>query len=241
MSNARSAIKYLRAKKNSWAASTRRSERHRMKVLLRAIEDSGDLGAEGVFKALSHHLSPYSLNTYMVRYAAWQSWAGNTEPKRWMDENRNHFKYSYERKIPLIGLQKAKELIGKVKDEEVKKAALLILSTGMRTCELKTFDGSTVVGKGSKRRKIFTDKKPISVEYSRLYWELKKVGLKPHDLRKIYATEVVKRGATQWELLDIMGWSNVQTATSYVGTEGSRLESLAHFDLSGSNGDDRSS
>ena len=85
-------------------------------------------------------------------------------------------------------------------------------------------------GKGSKVRKVFgTDTckhDQAGVTYSQFYRALKKVDLKPHDLRKVFLTEAVAQGATHFELCKLAGWASINTASSYIGVKDKTLEEL---------------
>ena len=59
------------------------------------------------------------------------------------------------------------------------------------------------------------------MSYSTLWRELKKVGLKPHDLRKIAGSKFVELGLNEYDLLKVMGWNNIETAKSYIAPKNS--------------------
>lgn len=52
--------------------------------------------------------------------------------------------------------------------------------------------------------------------YSTFLRELKKVGLKPHDLRKLCATELKRQGMSDIDLMKAMGWESITTAKAYL-------------------------
>jgi len=44
----------------------------------------------------------------------------------------------------------------------------------------------------------------------------KGIGLTPHSLRKLFATKLVTSGMTLPDVCNVMGWSSMQTAMSYL-------------------------
>lgn len=213
---------YLSNHAKVWSPTTLRSETYRMRTIEPYISDP-----QGLWEALQS-LAPYTRRTYFIRARKYHDWVG-TSPNpftKFMEENAQLFRHVYEKKRPDMALEEAKGRIAQIKDSQARDAAMLLLSTGMRTCELKSYDGKTVVGKGGKRREVYGGKKPVRCSYKKLYKHLVKVGLKPHDLRKIFATELVRNGANEFELTHIMGWSDINVALSYVNSDNKKLSRL---------------
>jgi integrase len=75
-----------------------------------------------------------------------------------------------------------------------------------------------VRGKGGKERILFGDGSAFrNINLNTLRRELKKVGLKPHSLRKLFVTRLAKRGdLTDADLCEVMGWESYETARSYI-------------------------
>lgn len=211
---------YIESHAKVWASSTLRSERHRLNAMAKGLDSPESLWG------LLQDYAPYSRRTYFTRASKFMEWCGNNSFTVWAGKHPHLFRNAYTRRQPIVSYESAKQAIAKIKHDASRLAAQLMLSTGMRYCELETFDGVRVIGKGGKERRIFTECKPVVVDYQVLYRTLKTVGLKPHDLRKLFASELVRRGANEFELTRIMGWSNMQTALSYVRSDEGRLEAL---------------
>ena len=99
----------------------------------------------------------------------------------------------------------------------------------MRFSEFQTIEDGVVVGKGGRRREIYVTDLPRpkgDVSYGTFYRHLKEVGLKPHDLRKACLTRLVEQGANEFELCEIAGWRNLNTASSYIKANKAKLKAL---------------
>jgi integrase len=103
-------------------------------------------------------------------------------------------------------------------DEPTRVFALAMLTSGLRLSEALKVNGATmVIGKGGKARQVYNA--PLTsdgVSIKRLRTSLATVGLTPHMLRKLAATQAVELGAREADLLAMFGWSSAQTASYYV-------------------------
>ena len=219
---------YLKARESSWSPTTLRSETARLSKVSEVVQK----GPEALMEH-SNSLKPYSRQTLWVRVIDFVDWCiekgylnGLNSFKRYRRDNRQVFKNFYQRRHPKVSYQRALSRISNIPDIKTRQAATFILQNGLRACELKTLQDSHVVGKGGKLREIHHRGQAHAVPYNTLYKELQRVGLKPHDLRKIFATEMVARGATEFELTELMGWSSLTPALSYVRVKPSRLKEL---------------
>lgn len=209
---------YLKAHELAWSSNTLRSERAR---LLTRAEDLERLTPQALYGLLAKEgLSSYSIKTTFIRIKDFYRWAslGDTYEK-FMEEHARLFKNAYKRERIEVTYQEAKERINSLPDQEIRTLALDILRSGMRAQEAITRSGSEVVGKGGKRRHVFvcsSTKAPENVKYHALYRALKSVGLKPHTLRKLAATELARKGLQAHDLCEVFGWSNINTAQNYL-------------------------
>lgn len=205
---------YLQSKALAWSPSTLRSERHR----LTAVAAWMSLPAAEFFSQLQTKYKPYAVKTTMLRAAECLAFHGDNSYKEFMQVNARLFKNCYERKLVGMTFEQAKKRIEKITNEQARQAAKLMLTTGMRVHEALKYDGSgKVIGKGDRMRAIFsTERISGETNYASIYKELKKVGLKPHDLRKLAATQLAKAGFKEADLMAVMGWSNIQTASNYL-------------------------
>jgi len=228
--------KYLTEKKLAWADTTIRSTKYR----LMSISDVLTLQDPLALWTHIERLKPYSRVTVFTNVVSFFDWlleekhlTGVNEYKKFRRKNAKLFKNAYRTRKPTVSYQEAEHRIGTIKDGEVRSKCLELLSAGLRYTEsLSRVDGG-VIGKGGKWREIFTKKyklkpSPWSKSYSHLRRHLANIGLKPHDLRKLFLTELVKHNANEFELCQIAGWASITTASSYIKTERNRLEELVN-------------
>ena len=215
---------YLWSKQNAWSKSTLKSERARIMSTV-PLDIPVDAFAVEHVKEKLPSLAPYTRNTLWIRIVDLVEWLiqrnyiqGPNYFKIWQQDNRQLFKYNYERKTPSISYSEALTRIETITDEQDYKKAVQLLTGGLRWAESFTVtEDGWITGKGNKTRQVFV--KPV--EYHKSYNYFRKTlqqntGLKPHDLRKIKATELVRRGANLFQLCYFMGWSNTNTGLSYI-------------------------
>jgi integrase len=221
---------YLESKKLAWANSTQRSERYRLLSLASVLT--------GEPHVLWSHLeavgmAPYTRVTAWTRVTEFWQWMldegkvqGRNEYQKFRKTNARLFKNTYNRQPARYSFKQAVSRISRIRQDILRTAAEKLLTNGLRISEIRNLRDGQVTGKGNKSRKYFGQVIGVSVPEHQLREALGRVGLKPHDLRKICASELVKRGASPFELREIMGWSSVETAMSYVKLEDKRLEQL---------------
>lgn len=207
--------KFIDSKKHAWSDVTKRKVRSDLLRYKDAI--TGD--AEELWESISH-LSPYSRVTLWTRVSSyWDFVSSGPNPyKAWREQNARQFKNAYKRKTPEITYSAAKEAIAKIQDVEVRGKAMQLLVGGLRWSESFTVtEQGYCIGKGGKSRKVFVP--PIEYTKSKSYFEkeLKKVlDVTVHDLRKIRMTDLARQGLPPEDLCKIAGWSNFNTAASYL-------------------------
>ena len=209
---------YLDFKKNSWAPSTKRSEGWRLKGLLPLLNQSG-LNPSNFYDLIKEEYGAYTTRTIFNRIGDFLGFLGNDSFTKYFQTNKNLFKYVYQHKFVTYSFEEAREQIKQIPHSEVRKVATLMLTTGMRIHEALKYDGSGfVIGKGGKPRPIFSKDVVNSerVSEATVRHFCKKVGINPHDLRKLAATQLAKSGLTEADLMYTMGWSNIQTAGKYL-------------------------
>jgi integrase len=213
---------YIRSKELSWSSSTLRTEKYRLIGLLTHLTGDPNL----LWEELEHRgMNPYSRKTTFIRVCKFWDWAigenridGPNPYRKWMTTNGRLFKHVYKKSLPVISFAEAKQRIESLKNEAIKKQALCLLENGLRVGEHDTYKDGEVVGKGNKPRKIFGEQQPEGwISYFKLYFALKEIGLKPHDLRKIRATDLAQKGLSEADLCYIFGWESFETAGSYLG------------------------
>ena len=232
--------KYILDNKNAWSGTTLTSERRR----LLSIHESLHLPPEELWGVLKERHAPYTRVTIFSRVVSFYDWLVReghvTAPNKYRDfksKNKQLFKNTYERRKPSITFEEAKKRIKKLDDERCKNKALELLLTGMRFNESLTYRPSdgTVIGKGNKRRKVYNPFKEgvkLNLSYSQFMRKLKKVGIKPHDLRKLAASKLYNSGLNEFDLLKVMGWESIETAKSYIQSkEDEKLEDTVRSTL----------
>jgi integrase len=146
--------------------------------------------------------------------------------KAWCGEHARLFKNSYNREITTMSLAEAQSKIAQIKDENTRKFASFMLLNGLRWVDAYHAQEGYVLGKGGKRRRLYSPPPPIRVSYASIYRALKAVGLKPHDLRKIFLNRALEKGAQIHEVKELAGWSSITTADSYVRANDGRLAQI---------------
>jgi integrase len=212
---------YINSKQNAWALSTIKSEQARLHANLELLNK----GPEALYEALKLTAKPYALKTLFIRISDFLNYTFNTNTnsfKDFMTKNMKLFKYAYERAEVNIEYEKAVSLIASIEDQVIRDLARFMLVTGTRVTEaLEYKNDGKVLGKGSKPRALFIPKGityPINhnISYSKLQKELAKVSLKPHTLRKLYATKLVNEGFKEADLMKLLGWNSIITASIYL-------------------------
>lgn len=213
--------KYIESKQLAWSPTTIKSEQARLHAALDLINQ----GAEQLYHEGLKRYSPYALKTLMIRVSAFADFMGSTDAnpfRSFLKTNARLFKNAYIKEDVDVDYAEACKLVEGMEDGAARMAAQLILQTGLRSTEALQYDGSGfIIGKGSKLRPVMSEQAipneaRADLTYSKLHKALAKVGLKPHTLRKLVATQLVDAGISEMDLLKIMGWSNIATAASYL-------------------------
>ena len=214
------AAQYIKDKAPTRTAATIKSETARMNI----VASLASLTPLEAWKALSAY-KPYTRNTIWARLISFLKWHPTKSADSFIEfrlSSPQLFRNSYVRKSVPTSVAEALSRLGGV-SPDVKEHAVLMLNGGLRYAESLTLKDGEVLGKGRKLRRapISRDVSPAYTgSYKRFYRELKAVGLKPHDLRKIRAADLVKRGCNVFELKALMGWASLDTANSYIQATG---------------------
>jgi len=209
--------KYLDSKKRTWKASTIKNEMARLNSLI----DSIDGNPEKLLDALASS-APYTRATSFRQVTAFWDWVivngftpGPNLYKAWLTNNKRVFSNSYQKKRINQDLQDLLPIVSK------NPLGVFLLTNGLRLSEALSYvPGSRqVIGKGSKLRAIFGPE-PTTGFTNRdvmvLRELLKPHGLTPHDLRRLFATELLRKGLDLPSLMETMGWNSLETAQSYL-------------------------
>ena len=231
MNTTQAVVEYLKDKTLAWSSSTLRSEEARLTGLAEVIDGN----PQRLWDELERRqLKPYTRVTIWSRVCDFWQWridAGQeTGPNSYRVFRKRYakqFKNVYVRKTPDVSFTEAKALIETL-PEEFRWKALELLTGGLRYTESSTLKDGLVVGKGGKVRSVFPEvtAPDFKASYQRFLRALKGVGLKPHMLRKIFATAFVNQSENPFLLMEVMGWSNITTAQSYVSANKDKARRL---------------
>ena len=218
--------KYLEDKSLVWSKTTYKSESARLKYLKPHIEKS----SEQIWKVLQDNKKPYSRLTYWTRLVNLFDWAidhghinGPNVHRVFKSKNPQLFRKVYEKKHPRQNFENVKKMLESLDDAQLRNKALQLLVSGMRYTESLSLKDDKVIGKGNKVRRIY-NAVPVkyTMSYSTLWRRLRKLGLKPHDLRKLAGSKFLELGLNEFDLLKVMGWSSIETAKSYIAPKRSK-------------------
>jgi hypothetical protein len=204
---------YLEAHESAWSVTTWNSERSR----LNAISEVIDKGPETLHKVLTiQGKKPYTIKTTFIRVCALEIWIGKDRTYQdYMKKFANRFKHAYQKKELEITFDDAARKIESL-GGATKRAAQVLLRTGLRISETDHLIDDRVVGKGGKVRKVFGGAEKFECSKAELRKALQSLGLRPHDLRKLLATKLGESGASAADLCKIFGWSDIKTAYVYL-------------------------
>lgn len=204
--------KYIEAKKYAWSETTKRT----VAAKLRSAHHLLDKTPEQVYEELSKRYAPYSVKQYLIIMGGYNEWLkGNNQFGSFVKQNARLFKSAYKKRKVTLSYPEAVKAINSIQDNAVRGTCLFILHSGLRISEVYKCSGS-VVGKGNKRRQVYVDTPKTLGSPSKVRRALARVGLKPHDLRKLCATRLAEKGADPATLCEVFGWSNISTAYNYL-------------------------
>lgn len=225
MYNKKDIANYIQSKKMAWSATTTKSEAARLYAMLPFLATSG----QALYDQLKQKGNkPYTIRTSFIRAGEFLEFMGvpimGNAFKQYLQTNANVFKNAYTKERVTVSIEEARRRIANISHPQAREMALFLLASGLRAHEGLKYDKDVnqgmVIGKGARMRRVFNGElcpKGISkLEYITLYTELKKVDLKPHTLRKLAATAMVRAGFKEAELMYVMGWQSMQTASSYI-------------------------
>lgn len=222
---------FIATKKNSWSENTVEASRSRLRALDYTLFDKAEKFHTYLVEVRKQ--KPYTVKTTFITTAAFYQWAMDNghmplapnKLRAFIDENARLFKNAYQKKPTKLSWEDVVAKIKEIDDKEVRLKAIELLHTGMRWEESFTLKDGMIIGKGNKARTVHLQPgmqpAPFTRSYSTFLNHLKEVGLTPHTLRKVFATQLVKLGGDQFDLMKVMGWSSIQTATSYIESQSS--------------------
>lgn len=217
---------YVEEHENMWAYSTWKSTRSRLKTLGALLDEK----PEAVYRALKQRdMAPYTIKTTLSILSSFYDWLvtnGHSLGNPYIGFKKKltrtgNFRNAYKKRIVGTSFERARDLINSLdEDKDIKDHCMFLLKSGLRISESYRVEqvgtDQYVTGKGNKRRMIFEGAPTALVPESKLRRALKSLGLRPHDLRKLFATRLVNGGTPLQDVCEIMGWSNIGTAMCYL-------------------------
>lgn len=214
----------------AWAEVTQRDERYRLTAI--ASEVTGD--AKQLWEYLEKKgTGKYTRKTIWTRVMCFWDWflekqnqGGKNAYRDFKRKYAQLFRNAYVRTSPDLSFQDARGRIERISDPASKRKALELLGSGCRFSESFTYWDGYVVGKGDKPRAVYMPKvegPEFVLGYHAFRLHLKEVGLKPHDLRKVWACTIADNGVDPWTLCDMAGWSNITTSMAYINNRKKRV------------------
>lgn len=147
---------------------------------------------------------------------------GPNELRIWSRKHLRKKHVTFKPEIPRMSFEEAQKLILTLKNQKYRLKALQLLHGGLRFSESLTYDPVTqsVKGKGRRVRCVplpeeLRDVPFLKSDYRNFVRRLHEIGLKPHDLRKIRASQLALELDTV-TLKNLFGWSSMMTAEHYV-------------------------
>lgn len=217
---------YVEAHESLWAYSTWRSTRSRLKHIRSAL----DLKPDALYSELKgiYQLAPYTIKTTLSIVSSYFDWLveqGHRKGNPFLGFKKKLHRVGSQRnayKKRIIGLtySEASSRLDQIRNKPIREHAQFLLKSGLRISEsyITQAEGENtyVIGKGSKRRRVYARAPESLVSVHELRLTLKDLGLKPHDLRKLFATKLVNEGLPLQDVCSIMGWSDIKTAMNYL-------------------------
>jgi integrase len=234
---------YIKSKKLAWARTSQKNERARLNKHGSHVLDN----PFEYYEVLKKRMKAYSIKSTFVRLGKFYEFLMDIEAipmaknpwKAFLTDNAMTFKYSYQPERLKVKFKEAQAKINSMPEYQYRMASRQMLEAGLRYCELRTFDGVKVIGKGSKPRTVFMSHELKSFRYTGSYTPLYKslvaVGLKPHSLRKLCATEFSRNpNVKDQDTCKFFGWSSIETSIKYRQPhDDSRMDDLIQSVVSG--------
>lgn len=225
---------YLENNGIGWSLKTQESEAARLRTIIPILEEF-KFNAHSIYlKLVENKLAPYTIRTIFARLKNLINFCirnklvtGDINPfYNYMKfDAPNKFKVSSVYK-PAVVVITHSALINKINMDpeftEIERETLkYLLNTGLRISELYKVEEISsgkwhVKGKGGKFRRVLLQPPTEILSKDLIRKSLSRYSLTPHDLRRLFATELANKGLTGNQLKQIMGWSSIQTANYYL-------------------------
>lgn len=210
---------YLSEKRSVWTAETYNS------TAARLARYKPDLAPTDIYNEMvKEGYSPYYIKIVFINLCSLMDWllAQGRAPKpsnylkEFMLKNKQLFRNAYEDRYATITWEEFIEEY-EAADSAMRTVLALIGYAGCRLSELHTFDGHTVLGKGSKRRRVFLPMgiscSPVSLSVSQIRRRLRH---NPHAYRKLAADQWARSGVDIKTIQKLLGHTSLVSTQRYL-------------------------
>lgn len=207
---------YLDSKVGIWKECSIKSAASR-------LEHYTDVGPQLVYTQLqAKGYKPYYIKIVFITISSFMDWliaqgrATSNPYKAFIKQNNQLFRNAYEDKYATITWEEYLEEYRKA-DPKMQTALALLGYGGCRISELHSFDGSTVVGKGGKRRKVFVPAGMANVVCDLSVHQIRrKLAHNPHSYRKLAADKWLRSGIDVKTVQTLLGHTSLTSTQRYL-------------------------
>lgn len=217
LSLSRDVSRYLDERRLVWTSATLKAAASRFKLHF-------GMDAEMVYKKMVEQgYKPYYIKVSFIMFSGYMEWlkaqgrATHNVYADFLKKNRQVFINAYQDSYTTLSLE---SFLDEYRSATPAMQAVLVLLgiAGCRLSELYTFDGTTVMGKGGKRRKVFIPEgmqvaAPITLSPHAIRRALKH---NPHAYRKLSADTWFKKGLDIKTVQVLLGHTSLQATQRYL-------------------------
>lgn len=211
---------YLKDKTPVWTAGSLKSSASRL-VQYHAAKDASNTYNDMVKAGYS----PYYIKITFISICSFMDWMqeqGRSDPssinpfRKFMQQNNQLFRNAYQDKYATITWKEFVDEYGSA-DPQMRSVLLLLGFGGCRLSELYTYDGASVLGKGSKRRLVHLPNDavvvPIILSPSQIR---RRLAHNPHSYRKLAADKWARSGVDLKTIQVLLGHTSLTSTQRYL-------------------------
>lgn len=208
---------YLATKTTVWKPGSLRATASRL------MQHSPRLDAQEVYsRMIMQGYKPYYIKITFISLSGFMEWQRtqgrvHSNPyQAFLKQNPQLFRNAYQDNYATITWKEYQEEYSQA-CPQVRAALALMAFGGCRLSEIYTYDGTTVMGKGSKRRRVYipvdTVVETISLSPHRLRRRLKH---NPHAYRKLAADQWLRNGIDLKTVQTLLGHTSLASTQRYL-------------------------
>lgn len=210
---------YLQDKLLVWTAGSHKSSASRL------MQYDPQQDAAGTYRKMKEAgYSPYYIKITFLSLCSFMDWlmaqgrAGSSTNiyREFMQRNGQLFRNAYQDKYATVTWQEFLEEY-KAADKQMQMVLALLGYGGCRLSELYSFDGSSVLGKGAKRRAVHlpidVNATPVMLSPTQIRRRLKH---NPHSYRKLAADKWARAGLDIKTIQVLLGHSSLSSTQRYL-------------------------